>query len=324
MSSNTVSSAAKFQHTQFRAVSPKASPNLDRQQELKFESKIDHNFVFLAKNQSFQFPFNLKDFFNDLMESLKAKSIDFEDMYLYGSQMVDILLKVDRVHTDIDFIIPIRSRGNPYELKEIFLETMIHTFFRSTNQAPLPGFNKDAFMDIFCGALDTLGVHSNIIPITIPVSGFKIDITFIWDTETTCSSSANCYRGGMRNWLEGGGRLNCFSAADGYEPTESLELLKKGFFFVQPGRPEKIRDSLRGYINTITSGVCPIDYTIEQEYLEKWLKEFPTSKNKEDFLGRLVKHFAKHYNQNQFMIAAYLLNMRAFFQAQEYEGKQGQ
>ena len=305
---------------------------LDPQQEVIFERKINASYIFESRDKSISFPLNLHAFLKQLVIDLEVGGIEIERLPLVGSQMVDVLLENERPHNDIDFLVLIRKGKNLSQIRAIFLK-LLFKFSGIETENLSDGkvlcilkdqriLKVDKAEDVFAqGALDALGMYGNIMPITIPLIGFKIDITFAWDLDSSCLLSSNCFQGDLLPFLKGMGGLNTVMAADGYDAQRSLNLLISGFFYVLPGHPSKLRDGLRGYIHAITSGIFPGDYGIEKEFLEKWLQEYPTVDRKIIFLSNLIKHFEKHYRTEPFSTSAYLINLRTFFASKEFEEK---
>jgi len=313
--------------------SPKGSPQaaepvilLDSNAEAMFERKIECPFVFESKDRSIQFPLKMTDFFRCLIQEL-----EIEKIFLVGSQMADVVYGVERPHGDIDYLIVIQKPANPYAVKDAFLRALLTAskivrmdegeesrYYLPDGAVKRLDKSDNLFAD---KQLDAMGIHNNLMPFTLPVVGFKVDVSITWNSDCSCLDSSNCWQGDLFPWLQGKERLNRVSGADGYDPVEARELGGRGFFYVKEGQPSKMVNGLRGYIHTMTS-LNPLGYSIEREYLKKWQEEFNTPEKRQGFLADLRKYLFKHYGHDQSPINAYLCNMRNFFNSQEYNQKE--
>lgn len=307
--------------------------DLDFHQEQHFESKLRSHFVFQSRDGKIQFNLNLHQFLSTLCSALESEGIVIERMPMVGSQLADVLLRRDRPHKDIDFLVLVADGKNLAHIRDIFLKLLFQ--FSGARAEGLSNGKIACHMtdgqiivvnrlsDLFgSGALDALGMHGNIMPITIPLVNFKIDITFAWDLGASCLLSSNSFQGDIYPYLKGIGRLNKVIAADGFDPNKSLYLLQRGFFYLNPGHASKLREGLRGYIHAITTGIFPADYSSESEFLNKWLHECPTVDKKAQFLLNLTKYFTKHYSNDLVSNAAFLINLRTFFASKEFDEKE--
>ena len=342
---STASLVPAFRLTQaphFESTKEKSLLQLDWKQRFLFSKKLNSWGEFKARDGSIVFPFDQFKFFHQLIQKLEARGLSVLHSYLIGSQMMDVLLNKERTHRDKDFLVILESGQNAHLVKEIFLQFLLE--FSGIRGHHLPSgkvqfnlHNSTSVLlekpeDLFTlGALDALGAYGNLMLVTLPIVGCQLDITFAWDLELSCNSSANCFQGDALPYFRdpnGYERLysdeeRCFvHGADGYNCSEGLTLFLKGFFYCQPQMAAKLRKGLQNYIHTVTTGLCPIDFSIEQTFLEKWLVDYPSTGRRHTFLLELRKHFLKHYGDCHFSTVAYLLNLLTFFSNKEFENKQ--
>lgn len=260
-----------------------------------------------------QFSFRMQDLFQRF-----RKNLEVEKIVLTGSQMTDVVLGFDWRHNDTDFLVRIKTPSNRYLVRELYVKSLCETIGLEMRDADddnvLYLLNGHEFITLPKGAdlfgkdvVKGMDVYDNIIIATIPMAEETLDISIGWDLDCSCFSSADSFQGDVETGEIG--------SADGYDFAESLKLLKAGYFYVRSGQPAKMKNGLRGYIHKITSGLCPIDYSIEQEFLEKWLKDY---KNPEEFFDGLTRYFKRHYADP----TPFLINLHNFFATKEFEGKE--
>lgn len=257
-----------------------------------------------------KFELSLPALFKRFHELLGKARVQTEDLSLIGSGVIHVMTgeydgEKNKKLRDLDFSIRITTPKDGLIVKNLFLQAL-------AEEARLPKGEKSPFEN---GWLKDLCIAPKFTLFTLPTvrdgEPFNIDITIVWEPETSCFSSADCFQADLTSLL-GRSRPFHIKTTDGYDFENSLALLKNKTFYVDPVRAAKLFNGLRAYVRLLTKGLRPRDPTIESVFIKKWETDF--SANPEKFWSDLPKYIERHYGKNPVATAAFFYNLRRCFE----------
>lgn len=309
---------------------PLTAAAFQRMEELINPQEQTEEYILQGKGacRNIRAPFRIQPFLIDLVRTLGGHQI--ESVSATGGAAHYIVFGGSKTLKDLDLTVVMRGPQNAQQIKKTVLELLewtygIHKsiegnrvvfkdqFGQRIVSIPYSGDNDFLFAH---GGLEALGAYeeTKMVILTFPcvVNGVKrnIDLTILWDPETSCRSSADSLRCELGAFITGDKSRSYLFGADGYLPSESIRLLENGFFTIRPiPRTYQIREGIMGYAHLLTSGLAPDKPELEELFLLKFRREY--GKKLYEFSPNLDNFLKRHYQDDSHGAVLYLANFYA-------------
>jgi|GEM_PF-4765652 len=312
------------------AILPLNAAEFQRMEEIINPQGANEQYVCQGKRKCHRvrFEFSIPEFLRLLAQNLGAPQI--ESLSATGGAANYIVYGGSKNLRDLDLTVVMRGPQNAISIKQTVLKVLEEMCdFRKSIEGgqvifkdrygneiakiPHSGDNDYLFAH---GGLDALGAYqdSKMVILTFPctINGVKrnIDLTILWDPETSCRSSADSLRCELKYYVTGNRDDSSVFGADSYAPSESIELMENGLFTIRPiPRAYRIREGLFGYAHLLTNGLVPNKPDIEELFLIQCSHEY--KKEKHRFNSELQKFLERHYHDDEKGAILYLANFYA-------------